>query len=214
MVSFCLGFVPTLQIGTNVLCSGVARGFPGGRTGRPKWGKWWRKFEENERTYRKMRKDWGNVLISPTCEWEAGYCPGVVGHVSTSQLDPVLSGVPQGSVLGPLLFLTSINNLCHIPFSSGSKLVLYADDTTLYKPINSKHDFGAFQEDINKIYEWFTLQTSCRPMLRKPKPWSYLQNLTNIRTFSFPSTTMLLRELTTSRSLVLVSMLSTLSTRP
>ena len=62
---------------------------------------------------------------------------------------------PQGSVLGLLYFLTFINNLCHIPFSSGSKLVLYADDTTLYKPIDNRHDLEAFQEDINKIYYIF-----------------------------------------------------------
>ena len=41
--------------------------------GRPKWGRKLRKFEENVRNYRKMRKDWGDVLILPTREWEAGY---------------------------------------------------------------------------------------------------------------------------------------------
>ena len=51
-----------------------------------------------------------------------------------------------------------------------------------------------------------SLQTSCKPILRKPKPWSSLQNLTHIRTFSFTSATKLLRELMTSRSLVFVSL--------
>ena len=95
-------------------------------------------------------------FLSWVCSYLTNRYQCVVVHGSTSQLVPVLSGVPQGSVLGPLLFLSFINNLCHIPFSSGSKLVLYADDTSVYKPIDSKHDFEAFQGDINKIYDWFT----------------------------------------------------------
>ena len=58
--------------------SGVARAFPGGRAIHLEN----QNEEENEerlrkskRTYRKMRKDWGNVLILPTQEWEAGYGP-------------------------------------------------------------------------------------------------------------------------------------------
>ena len=41
-----------------------------------KWGRKWRKFlRKNERNQRKMRKDWGNVLILPTQEWETNYDP-------------------------------------------------------------------------------------------------------------------------------------------
>ena len=80
----------------------------------------------------------------------------VAVHGCSSELVPVQSGVPQGSVLGPLLFLTFINSLPNIPLSAGSKLVLYADDTTLYKPINNINDIHLFQDDINKIFSWFT----------------------------------------------------------
>ncbi len=80
----------------------------------------------------------------------------VAVHGCSSELVPVQSGVPQGSVLGPLLFLIFINSLPNIPLSAGSKLVLYADDTTLYKPINNINDIHSFQDDINKIFNWFT----------------------------------------------------------
>ena len=58
--------------------SGVARAFPGGWAVRPEdqnVEENEEKLRKNKRTYRKMKKDWGNVLILPTWEWEAGYGP-------------------------------------------------------------------------------------------------------------------------------------------
>ena len=66
----------------------------------------------------------------------------------------VRSGVPQGSVLGPILFLLYINGLEEVPLSAGTKFVLYADDTLVYKPICSLHDHHLFQLDLNAISNW------------------------------------------------------------
>ena len=67
---------------------------------------------------------------------------------------PVVSGVPQGSVLGPLLFLIYIDGLARLPLSPHSKISLYADDVLLYKLIDCANDIVEFQCDINKIYQW------------------------------------------------------------
>ena len=68
-----------------------------------------------------------------------------------SQLCKVTSGVPQGSVLGPLLFLCYINNIAH---NISSKIWLYADDTLLYRSIHSKQDVVALQNDLNTVSQW------------------------------------------------------------
>ena len=75
----------------------------------------------------------------------------VVLNGASSQPLPVLSGVPQGSVLGPLLFLLYINDICDIGISNGSKLVLYADDILLYWAIDSPDDFALLQHDVNTL---------------------------------------------------------------
>ena len=66
---------------------------------------------------------------------------------------PVLSGVPQGTVLGPLLFLVYINDMCE-QLSPGTTLRLFADDSLLYRIIRSLPDAAALQKDLEILQNW------------------------------------------------------------
>ena len=63
----------------------------------------------------------------------------------------VESGVPQGSVLEPSLFLFYINDM---PEGTHSSVRLFADDTIVYLTITSDTDADYLQEDLDKLAEW------------------------------------------------------------
>ena len=77
----------------------------------------------------------------------------VVVDGRVSQLEPVISGVPQGTVLGPVLFLVHIRNIsCDL--TDGTTASSFADDTRVQRGINSQSDCDTLQADLQSIYSW------------------------------------------------------------
>ncbi|KAJ8042793.1 RNA-directed DNA polymerase from mobile element jockey [Holothuria leucospilota] len=74
----------------------------------------------------------------------------VVGGDFSDWVD-VISGVPQGTVLGPLLFLVYINDL---PDNISSEVRLFADDCVIYRQIKNNLDQVQLQKDLNNLSEW------------------------------------------------------------
>ena len=70
----------------------------------------------------------------------------------TSRTAPIQSGVPQGSVLGPLLFLLFINDLPE--YVHHSSVRLFADDCILYTEISSPSDASLLQYDLDSLQQW------------------------------------------------------------
>jgi hypothetical protein len=61
----------------------------------------------------------------------------------------VLSGVPQASVLGPLLFNVFINDICDV--TAHSKYLLFTDDVKIYHAVKSPEDCDLLQSGINSV---------------------------------------------------------------
>ena len=69
----------------------------------------------------------------------------------SSDFCKVVSGVPQGTVLGPVLFLVFINDL---PSTVNSQCKLFADDLVIYREVKCREDEKRMQEDLDKLSEW------------------------------------------------------------
>ena len=92
----------------------------------------------------------GHVL-----KWICGFLKGrtqevIVNGVKSASAS-VISGIPQGTVLGPVLFVIYINDLLDNVKSGG---LLFADDTKIYRHISSREDAVELQADIDRLEEW------------------------------------------------------------
>ena len=76
----------------------------------------------------------------------------VVVDGKKSLTEPVISGVPQGTVLGPILFLLYVNDL-EIKIKN-SKMNSFADDTRISKKISTQEDCDLLQQDLEYVIEW------------------------------------------------------------
>ena len=72
----------------------------------------------------------------------------------SSTIGDVISGIPQGTVLGPLLFVIYINDILDNINSDG---LLFADDTKIFRSITCKEDSQTLQDDIDELEKWSDL---------------------------------------------------------
>ena len=97
----------------------------------------------------------GYGIQDKTLDWIGSFLSDrsqrVVVEGEQSDPAPVTSGVPQGSVLGPILFLVFINDL---PKAINSSCRLFADDTIVYREISSPTDSAALQHDLEALQCW------------------------------------------------------------
>lgn len=106
-----------------------------------------------------LDKLWMAGVRGVALEWFRSYLSGrsqvvsLGGDVSDNQ--PITCGVPQGSVLGPLLFLIFVNDLCNGPFKGS--LTAFADDTAIaYGAVSVDQLYSDMQHDLGLLSLWFT----------------------------------------------------------
>jgi len=97
-----------------------------------------------------------NGVSGKVHNWIKSFLTGRSQRVSVntilSDIAEVISGVPQGSVLGPLLFLIMIHDIDEEIYHS--VLSSFADDTRLMKEISSYTDTQFLQSDLDSVYKW------------------------------------------------------------
>ena len=93
----------------------------------------------------------GNSIISCVEQWLTDRRQRVVVDGEVSSWKSVLSGVPQGSVLGPILFLVYINDLEE---GVTGKILKFADDTKLFRKVKEIGDKQNLQDDVDTLVKW------------------------------------------------------------
>ena len=115
-------------------------------------------------------------------DWFADYLTGrsqrVVLEGHSSSVASVTSGVPQGSILGPLLFSLSIDPIASVSISISAALGMFADDIVYWMRVFNDSDMLALQCDFDLLCDWIhnaglrlnSQKTKCLVISRKRKP--------------------------------------------
>ena len=73
-----------------------------------------------------------------------------------SEWSPVISGVPQGSVLGPMLFIIYIDDICEVFLGSAVTHQLFADDLKLFSTVKTSTNAASLQSTLDRLQQWCT----------------------------------------------------------
>ena len=155
---------------------------------RPRSGRCWA-FDSFPHEWLLLKADYYGIR-NKTNIWLRSFLTGrsqrVVTNGSASSWSPVVSGEAQRTVLGPILFLTFINDL---PTNTTSGIKLFADDCVLYRPINSVSDHFVLQRDLDQLEKWaYSWQMKFAPtkcfvmsVILKNSPFQFSYALCNVQ---------------------------------
>ena len=93
----------------------------------------------------------GDSIVNWVSNWLTGRKQRVTVKGGKSSWTTAHSGVPQGPVLGPLLFLIYTNDLDD---TVGSNILTFADDTKIFRKVRSGQDSQVLQEDLDSLVRW------------------------------------------------------------
>ena len=103
-------------------------------------------------------KLWSHGITGPLWHWFKAYLSNRLHYVSvegcSSSVLPVRSGVPKGSVLGPLLFLIFVNDIPNA--TTFCQPYLFADDIKLLESICHPSSSTHLQQDLDSLAQWYT----------------------------------------------------------
>ena len=110
-----------------------------------------------------LAKLWSFEITGNLWRWIQCYLSGRtqvvrINNILSTTL-PVLSGVPQGSILGPVLFLIYMNDLPSV--TTMSKSLLFVDDTKCFNNVSNTMDSVSLQQDLDFIARW-SIQSSLK----------------------------------------------------
>jgi hypothetical protein len=90
-------------------------------------------------------------LLNWIKQWLSGRKQRVVVKGKTSNWKDVRSGVPQGSILGPLLFIIFIND---IDLGIKNRILKFADDTKIFGKVGTDKEIASLRDDLQRLFDW------------------------------------------------------------